>query len=314
MTAADTSKRLSDIVACVACRGELVEEGSRLRCAGCGAVYDAADGIPVMLELEKMSPSERLSLQKWNDYYTVCDLRAQIDEYARVYEKDFTKLFDRLGLLADASRKVLLEVGCGASPSGLYLAKRGYHYVGIDFSIEALKRARQIFREEGIDATFICGSIVNLPVRDALFDFLWAGGSLEHFQDVGGALTQWRRVLRPGGGLLATVPYLSLGTLLYRWVWGNIPDLFPLKQIAEFIHIKLLQGRHMIFGYELSFPAWKLRRYFRRSGYGDVLIGHLDVPLMFHFIPWRWLKKFCNKLGTLRLFWAMVYVFARKAS
>lgn len=45
------SKELLDILACPACRGEIVEreEKSALVCKGCRRSYPVRDGIPVML-------------------------------------------------------------------------------------------------------------------------------------------------------------------------------------------------------------------------------------------------------------------------
>ncbi|MDX1690542.1 MAG: Trm112 family protein [Acidimicrobiia bacterium] len=44
------------IMACVECRGGLVDEGDSLRCAECGLRYPVRDGIPVMLLEEAERP------------------------------------------------------------------------------------------------------------------------------------------------------------------------------------------------------------------------------------------------------------------
>ncbi len=45
-----------------------------------------------------------------------------------------------------------------------------------------------------------------LPLRDGALDSLVARHNLEHYVDVIGALQEWRRVVRPGGRLVAVVP------------------------------------------------------------------------------------------------------------
>jgi ubiquinone/menaquinone biosynthesis C-methylase UbiE len=48
-----------------------------------------------------------------------------------------------------------------------------------------------------------------LPFRDAAFDAIKATELLEHVPDVPRALAECRRVLRPGGHLVITVPFLE---------------------------------------------------------------------------------------------------------
>ncbi len=42
-------KDLLDILACPACKGDVVEQGNKIICKKCGKKYPVRDGIPVML-------------------------------------------------------------------------------------------------------------------------------------------------------------------------------------------------------------------------------------------------------------------------
>lgn len=48
-------QKLLDILACPACRGDLIEKEEKLICQQCGLKYPVKDGIPVLLvdEAEK---------------------------------------------------------------------------------------------------------------------------------------------------------------------------------------------------------------------------------------------------------------------
>jgi len=55
----------------------------------------------------------------------------------------------------------------------------------------------------------VAADLLALPFRDASFDAVKATEVLEHVPDAARALDECRRVLRPGGHLIATVPFLE---------------------------------------------------------------------------------------------------------
>ena len=93
------------------------------------------------------------------------------------------------------------------------------------------------------------------------------------------------RVLKKEGVSFNTAPYLNIGSLTYRQIWGNIPNFPILKQLAEFIHIKLLKGQHMIFGYEFSFLGSTLKKFHKKAGFEKIYVDKFKVKLAFDFVP-----------------------------
>lgn len=101
----------------------------------------------------------------------------------------------------------MLEGGCGHGQYVAYYAARGVRVVGLDFAQGALVR----LHERNQNLMLCSGNVAALPFRDETFDLYYSGGVVEHFETgAEPALHEARRVLRPGGVLLISVPYISL--------------------------------------------------------------------------------------------------------
>jgi SAM-dependent methyltransferase len=94
----------------------------------------------------------------------------------------------------------VLDLGCGA---GRFLREMGEHAIGVEIAEEAARRARE---NTGGDVRLL-ESDGSIPVGHGVIDLVWCSETLEHIPDVGHTLLEIRRVLEPGGRLLATVPY-----------------------------------------------------------------------------------------------------------
>jgi SAM-dependent methyltransferase len=94
----------------------------------------------------------------------------------------------------------VLDLGCGA---GRFL--RGLdNAVGVEIAAAAVERARANVPDADVRLLEPDGS---LPLGHGEVDLVWCSEVLEHIPDVGHALNEVRRVLKPGGRLLLTVPY-----------------------------------------------------------------------------------------------------------
>ena len=74
--------------------------------------------------------------------------------------------------------------------------------VGIDISPEALKIAKR----ECPEAEYHLSEAEKLPFGDNTFDAITCLGSLEHFLDIGKAVEEMKRILKPQGLILILVP------------------------------------------------------------------------------------------------------------
>jgi len=97
----------------------------------------------------------------------------------------------------------VLDVGCGEGRFTAELARAGALVVGIDVAEEPLRRARS--RHPELDLRLVDDERP-WQLADACFDAVWAGEVIEHVADTAAWLSEVRRVLRSGGGLVASTP------------------------------------------------------------------------------------------------------------
>jgi SAM-dependent methyltransferase len=93
-----------------------------------------------------------------------------------------------------------LDAACGTGRYAGYLAGRGHRVTGVDRSPEMLARARP--RVPG--AGFVAGDLGRLPAADQSVDLVVCALALVHVPDLGPALAEFGRVLRPGGHLVVS--------------------------------------------------------------------------------------------------------------
>ncbi|GGW29549.1 class I SAM-dependent methyltransferase [Streptomyces griseoloalbus] len=110
-----------------------------------------------------------------------------------------------LALAGDVTGRRILDAGCGSGPLSAALRDRGAVVTGIDASAGMLALAR---RRLGDDvALHVVDLSGPLPFDDGAFDDVVASLVLHYLEDWGPTLAELRRVLRPGGRLIASVDH-----------------------------------------------------------------------------------------------------------
>lgn len=292
-------------LACPDCRTPL--PAGRLACLACKARFKKEAGFSMLLPSD-MGADLRQSIAAWNKEWAHLGgdaLEASRVEYHRDYLQD---TLDQLLSWTDPKvHRRYLEIGCGPCFLGEALSRKGYEVAGLDVCIEALKVAQRVHSGLRRPTLFLGGELHHIPLAEGSVDFLYGGGVIEHFRDTEGCVKELYRVLSPGGVSFNTVPYFSVGSLTYRQRWGNIPDVPVLRELAEAVHLGLLGGRHMTYGYEKSFTAAKLLRMHREAGFRRVEVRRFEVYLPLYFI-YRPFKGLARLLTRWRPFWPMVAV------
>jgi SAM-dependent methyltransferase len=98
----------------------------------------------------------------------------------------------------------VLDLGCGAGRFVAALRDAGADPVGVEIAESALARASAVVPGADLRLLEPDGSI---PLEHGSVDLVWCSEVLEHVADGGHLLQEARRVLRPGGRILVTVPY-----------------------------------------------------------------------------------------------------------
>jgi ubiquinone/menaquinone biosynthesis C-methylase UbiE len=119
------------------------------------------------------------------------------------FERAFDLITRELNPPAGAT---FLDAGCGSCAHTVRLARRGFNVRAVDFSESALEMARAHLKQTGLDEriTLQREDLTRLSFPDASFDYVLCWGVLMHVPDVGRAVAELARVLRPGGALVVS--------------------------------------------------------------------------------------------------------------
>src|SRR6516165_10823298 len=134
-----------------------------------------------------------------------------------------------LALAADVAGRRILDAGCGSGP--LFAALRGLGAIvtGFDKSAGMVELAR---RRLGDGADLLVAELGSpLPFPDDTFDDVTASLVLHYLEDWGPALAELRRVLKPGGRLIASVDHPFAITLMHREA-GREADYFATSNMT----------------------------------------------------------------------------------
>lgn len=197
-------------------------------------------------------------------------VRAEYATLAAHYDRRWGRYVARstaatLRRLALRPYDALLDVGCG---TGALLAAAqavpGVRAVGADFSPEMLAVAHaRLGPDPRGPVALVAADALALPFGDGAFDAVVSNSVLHFLPDPPAALTEWRRVLRPGGRLVVT-DWCADG------LTGRATDLA----------LRIVDGAHR----RPHRPALGTRAFARML----MTAGFAAVRIERHRISWRW--------------------------
>lgn len=166
----------------------------------------------------------------------------------------------------------LLDCGCGAGDYVLALADRyGIDAFGVEYSSD---KVRQAHRHETLKDRVHEGNLEAVPFPDTDFDVALLNEVLEHVPDEQKALTEIRRVLRPGGLLVVFspnrwFPFETHGVVL-KSSGRMLPPYVPLIP-----YIPLSVGRRLFHYWARNYWHSELRDLLTSAGFRIESTGYL---------------------------------------
>ncbi|MER7661496.1 class I SAM-dependent methyltransferase [Streptomyces sp. NPDC096193] len=149
------------------------------------------------------------SLAQSADSVRVNDYDSFAEAYSAENETNLVNAYyERPGMLAlagDVAGRRILDAGCGSGSLSAALRDRGAVVTGVDASAVMLALARRRLGD-GV-ALHVVDLSDRLPFDDGAFDDVVASLVLHYLEDWGPTLAEIRRVLKPGGRLIASVDH-----------------------------------------------------------------------------------------------------------
>lgn len=169
------------LLACSACGAVLEKETASLRCSACGATFKLAGGRAFFTD----APTDY-------EGSGVTSTRDKKHAWSTWRHKNFSFLRSQLESVPSTAR--ILDVGIGPGQFG-ELTDRFALTVGVDF--------------RPFEPVHVVADLTKrLPFQDNSFDVVFVTNTLEHLPDTEKVLAEIYRVLKKGGVILGTMPFL----------------------------------------------------------------------------------------------------------
>ena len=190
----------------------------------------------------------------------------------------------------------VLEIGCGTGYFTKEIVKTGALVNAIDISPELLNIAKQEITETNV--SFVIENAYDLSFKENSFDSI-VGSSVLHHLEIGKAISEMFRVLKPGGSIFFTEPNMMNPQIALQ---KNIPALK--RKLGDSPD-------------ETAFFRWSLNKLLRKTGFTEIIIKPFDFlhpalsPSLIPFVSS--LGEAVEKTPILKEIAGSLYISAKKA-
>lgn len=204
--------------------------------------------------------------------------------------------FDRYG------GKRLLEIGCGVGTDLLQFARGGAIVTGIDLSPHSIEIAKRRFEVYGLPGEFAIGDAEQLSFPDESFDVVYSFGVLHHTPNTERAISEVRRVLKPGGEAIimlynrASVYYWGAIIIKRGLIGGQLIKFTPAEIMSRSVEYPQAGAMPLVKAYTRA-EARRLFRDFSRCQIEIHQLARGDLGPLGRFMPESVLQWLARNFG-----------------
>lgn len=185
--------------------------------------------------------SQKADKKLWDKHWSKSLLKKIPDSYTT------DRLFVPIVIKYLPKNSKIIEGGCGNGHVVFALKKRGYDPLGIDYAPDTIKTIKKMYPH----LKFETGDVRKLKQQSNSFDGYISGGLIEHYVDGYQTLIkEMKRVLKPGGYIFITFPYISplrrLKIKLNMYKKKNRLNKYDIKNFYQYA----LTEKQVIFDFE----------------------------------------------------------------
>lgn len=149
----------------------------------------------------------------------------------------------------------ILEGGCGLGPYLIYLHRKGYNIIGVDYNEEPLKRIKEFDNSLAVKVM----DVRDLTFPNESFGAYLSLGVIEHFPEgPEKTIKEANRVLKKGGIFIVQVPIMNIFMMLK----------YPIELVKRHRFIRsILRRKQKLYYWQRYFRPRQLRRLLEDGGF-----------------------------------------------
>ena len=232
----------------------------------------------------------------YSRHQTAYDPRRDLD-----YHDDFKKYIHAL-----PEKARILELACGVRCDGIEFALRGKKVYETDISEVAVTKAREIYRQLGIESkgVFVRCDAERLPFEDGFFDAVFIAAAFHHLPDMHVALLEMKRVVKDNGLVILGVEPNAWPYLLFSWLFEPMKKMIRKKNKKIFHSIAddstngFTKAELVKMFREAGLRIGKIERAKYFSQFYDSGLAFLNVSFKLRLEPYEAIRSYLARLDN----------------